>query len=140
MVTWVLQRVDELYQWLVALNRPFAFLLALPFIIAVAAFAAEFVRQRRARQPRSFLPSKATRRSGSAPFWAATSSTLFIVGVASSITPISITWWEVAPALVLGLAAVALTYPPPSGKIERWRGIILLGVYSAYLLAVLQST
>ena len=49
MVTWVLQRVDELYQWLVALDRPFALLLALPFIIAVAAFAADFVRQHRAR-------------------------------------------------------------------------------------------
>ena len=65
---------------------------------------------------------------------------LFVIGVASSIAPISITLQEVAPALLLGLAAVALTYPPPSGRIERWRGIILLGVYSAYLFAVLQST
>ena len=65
---------------------------------------------------------------------------LFIVGVACGIAPISITFREVAAALVLGLAAVALTYPPRSGRIERWRGIILLGVYSAYLFAVLQST
>jgi cation:H+ antiporter len=63
---------------------------------------------------------------------------LFIIGVASSIAPIGITLKEVAPALILGLAAVALTYPPPSGRIERWRGAILLGVYSAYLFAVLQ--
>jgi cation:H+ antiporter len=65
---------------------------------------------------------------------------LFIVGVASSIAPISITMREVGPALVLGSAAVALTYPPPSGRIERWRGSILLGVYSAYLFAVVLST
>jgi cation:H+ antiporter len=65
---------------------------------------------------------------------------LFIVGVASGIAPISITFREVAAALALGLAAVALTYPPPSGRIERWRGIILLGVYSSYLFAILQST
>jgi cation:H+ antiporter len=65
---------------------------------------------------------------------------LFIVGVASCIAPISITMREVGPALVLGSAAVALTYPPPSGRIERWRGSILLGVYSAYLFAVVLST
>lgn len=63
---------------------------------------------------------------------------LFIVGVASSITPITIGLREVAPALILGLLAVALTYPPGSGRIERWRGTILLGVYATYLLAVLQ--
>jgi hypothetical protein len=51
MVSWVLQRLDELHQWFVALDRPFAFLLALPFIIALAAFGAELVRQRRARLP-----------------------------------------------------------------------------------------
>jgi cation:H+ antiporter len=63
---------------------------------------------------------------------------LFIIGVAASITPIAITMREVAPALVLGLAAVALTYPPQSGAIGRWRGLTLLGVYFAYLVAVLQ--
>ena len=31
---------------------------------------------------------------------------------------------EVAPALVLGLVALALTYP--TGVIARWRGVILL--------------
>jgi cation:H+ antiporter len=61
---------------------------------------------------------------------------LFIVGVAASLAPISIPVREVAPALILGLAAVALTYPPQSGRIERWRGIILLGVYAAYLFAI----
>ena len=58
---------------------------------------------------------------------------LLIIGVASSISPIEITIREVAPALILGLAAVALTYPPSSGVIGRWRGLILIGVYAAYL-------
>lgn len=63
---------------------------------------------------------------------------LLIVGVASSISPIEISVQEVAPALILGLASVALTYPPSSGVINRWRGLILLGVYAAYLVAMLQ--
>lgn len=63
---------------------------------------------------------------------------LLIVGVASSISPIDINVREVAPALVLGLVAVALTYPPRSGVLDRWRGLILLGVYGTYLFAVLQ--
>jgi cation:H+ antiporter len=63
---------------------------------------------------------------------------LFVIGVAASIAPTTITLREVAPALTLGLAAVALTYPPPSGRIGRWRGLTLLGVYFAYLAAVLQ--
>lgn len=63
---------------------------------------------------------------------------LFIVGVASSIAPIGIGLLEVAPALLFGLVAVVLTYPPLSGKIARWRGVALLGVYAAYLFAVLQ--
>jgi cation:H+ antiporter len=46
----------------------------------------------------------------------------------------------VAPALVLGLAAVAFTYPPRSGIIDRWRGLMLLAVYAIYLVAVLQGS
>jgi cation:H+ antiporter len=64
---------------------------------------------------------------------------LFILGVASTITPIRAGLLEVAPALVLGLVAVALTYPPGSGVIERKRGIMLLAVYAVYLVAVLQG-
>ena len=47
----ITDRVDELVQWLMALDRPFAFLLALPFLVALAGVAAEFVRQRRVRLP-----------------------------------------------------------------------------------------
>ena len=51
MLTSVINRVDELLQWLTALDRPFAFLLALPFMVAAAALAAEFVRQRQLKLP-----------------------------------------------------------------------------------------
>ncbi len=64
---------------------------------------------------------------------------LFIVGVAASIAPIEVPFRTAAPALLLGLAAVAMTYPPKSGVIDRWRGGILLGIYAAYLVAVFQT-
>jgi cation:H+ antiporter len=64
---------------------------------------------------------------------------LFIIGVASSIAPIRIGLAEVTPALALGLVAVALTYPPQSGIIDRRRGLMLLAVYAVYLAAVLQE-
>jgi hypothetical protein len=50
-VAGIIHRVDELIQWLQALDRPFAFLLALPFMVALAGLVAELVRQRRARLP-----------------------------------------------------------------------------------------
>jgi cation:H+ antiporter len=64
---------------------------------------------------------------------------LFIIGVASTITPIQIGFAQVAPALILGLAAVALTYPPRSGIIVRRRGLMLLALYAVYLVAILQG-
>ncbi len=51
MPTWIIDRAHELTQWLMALDRPFAFLLALPFMVALVGFIAEFVRQRRLRLP-----------------------------------------------------------------------------------------
>lgn len=63
---------------------------------------------------------------------------LLIVGVAAAITPIAVPLKATAPALVLGLVAVLLTYPPRSGRIERWRGGMLLAVYAVYLVTVFQ--
>ena len=40
MTTWVY----EIGQWLATLDRPFLFLLALPFVVAAAGLAAHFVR------------------------------------------------------------------------------------------------
>lgn len=45
----IVERVDELVQWVMALDRPFAFLLALPFVVALAGLTAELVRQRRVK-------------------------------------------------------------------------------------------
>jgi cation:H+ antiporter len=63
---------------------------------------------------------------------------LFIVGVACIITPINVSIHAAAPALILGFAAVLLTFPPRSGTIDRWRGGMLLAVYAAYLVSVFQ--
>jgi cation:H+ antiporter len=62
---------------------------------------------------------------------------LFIVAIASVVFPISVASTEVAVALVFGLLAVALTFPPRSGFIERKRGALLLALYGAYLAAVI---
>lgn len=63
---------------------------------------------------------------------------LFIVGVAGAITPIEVPFRAAAPALIMGIASVALTYPPQSGVIDRWRGGILLAAYAVYLVGVSQ--
>jgi cation:H+ antiporter len=63
---------------------------------------------------------------------------LFIIGVAAAITPINVPFMTAAPALILGVAAAAMTYPLRSGVIDQWRGGILLAIYVAYLLTVLQ--
>lgn len=63
---------------------------------------------------------------------------LLIVGVASTISPIEINASEVAPALVVGVVSLALTYPPPSGLIGRWRGLMLLSIYAAYIVTMMQ--
>ncbi|MDX2201606.1 MAG: calcium/sodium antiporter [Hyphomicrobiaceae bacterium] len=64
---------------------------------------------------------------------------LFIIGVAATITPIDVAFVAAAPSLVLGLVAVAITYPPRSGIIDRWRGAMLLAVLAVYLASALQG-
>jgi cation:H+ antiporter len=64
---------------------------------------------------------------------------LFIVGVASTIAPVTTPLREAGPALILGFVSVALTYPPRSGGIGRARGVMLLAVYAVYLTAVLRA-
>lgn len=62
---------------------------------------------------------------------------LFIVGVAGAITPIRTSALEAAPALIAGVIALTLAYPPRDGVIHRWRGAALLATYAAYLAAVI---
>lgn len=62
---------------------------------------------------------------------------LFIIGVAGAITPIRTSEFEAAPALIAGFVALALVYPPRNGVYRPWRGVALLAVYAAYLVAVI---
>lgn len=64
---------------------------------------------------------------------------LFIIGVAATISPFDIEFGEVAPAIILGMAALALTWPVKGNKIGHWRGGLLLAVYFIYVLAIVQS-
>jgi cation:H+ antiporter len=63
---------------------------------------------------------------------------LLIVGVAAIIHPIAVGWREVAGVLIFGILAVALTLPNGRGFIERRRCPLLLMLYAAYLITVLQ--
>lgn len=63
---------------------------------------------------------------------------LLIVGVAAIIHPIAVGWRAVAGVLIFGRLAVALTFPNGRGFIERRRGPLLLTLYAAYLITVLQ--
>jgi len=64
---------------------------------------------------------------------------LLVVAVAAIICPITIKWHEVAIAVVFGVLAVLVTYPSQNGLIERRRGFVLLGLYAAYLVAIVQN-
>jgi cation:H+ antiporter len=62
----------------------------------------------------------------------------FIVSVAAVIHPITVKWQSVAITLAFGLVAVAFVYPPRSGFIRRRRGLLLLALYLAYVIAAFQ--
>jgi cation:H+ antiporter len=64
---------------------------------------------------------------------------LFIIGVAASITPIHVSFADAAPVLVLGLAAMLMTYPRRSGELDRWRGGLLLAIYVVYVASLLHN-
>lgn len=64
---------------------------------------------------------------------------LFIVAIASLIAPIPASSGEVTIALVFGLLGLLVVYPRRSGLIERRQGILLLLLYCAYLMTMIQS-
>jgi cation:H+ antiporter len=64
---------------------------------------------------------------------------LLIVAVAALISPIAVVRREVAVALVLGLLAVACTFPSGRSFIERRRGVLLLVLYAVYLVVIIQG-
>jgi cation:H+ antiporter len=64
---------------------------------------------------------------------------LFVVPLTAAIFPIAITLREVSGALMFGLLAVAITLPAASGWIGRGRGVVLLGLFGAFLLITLRA-
>ncbi len=64
---------------------------------------------------------------------------LFIVAVAALIHPIVFDASSVRAALAFGLVAVMLTLPGKSGYIGRGRGVLLLLLYVAYVVAVVRG-
>ncbi|HNU73168.1 MAG TPA: sodium:calcium antiporter, partial [Thermodesulfobacteriota bacterium] len=63
---------------------------------------------------------------------------LFIVATASMLCPIEVEWREAALALIFGFLSVLFVLPSRQNVIGRQRGVLLLVLYAAYLVAVLQ--
>lgn len=66
-------------------------------------------------------------------------NSLWVVGIAATLFPITVNWQEVAIALVFGLLTIAFTFPSRNGLIEQQRGVVLLALYTAYILTILQK-
>lgn len=64
---------------------------------------------------------------------------LAILGVAASIHPIAAPPAEIAVALGMGLLSLLLLMPGRQGILGRERGILLLGVYAAFVWATLTA-
>ena len=59
---------------------------------------------------------------------------LFIASVAALIQPYKVNLPEIMPSLVFGALTTLLIIPGPGGHIGRWRGVLLLGIYVAYVM------
>ena len=67
-------------------------------------------------------------------------NSLWVVGVAATITPIRVPGQEVELVLGFGLGALLLLIlPNGSGFLPRWRGWLLLALYVTYVLAILRG-
>ena len=65
---------------------------------------------------------------------------LFVVGVTTVITRFAIILSEVALGLFFGLIVVAAALPRRGGLLERRREALLVALYAAHLLTVLQAS
>jgi len=63
---------------------------------------------------------------------------LWVIGIAAIIHPISIGFASVALVLAFGLAVIVFSYPGRGDFIGRGRGVFLMAVYAAYLVAIVQ--
>lgn len=64
---------------------------------------------------------------------------LFIASVAALIKPYAVRLPEILPSLIFGVVTVLLILPARCGSIRRWRGVLLLALYGAYLLLTLKQ-
>ena len=64
-------------------------------------------------------------------------NTLFVVGVAGAIQPIDVEWGEVSLTLGFVLVATLASIPDRRAVLGRARGVLLLGIYAAYVVALL---
>ncbi len=63
---------------------------------------------------------------------------LFIIAVAAIIHPITVGWRELIVTLSVGFVALIFAYPPRGGFIGRSRGVLLLVLYTIYIVVILQ--
>jgi cation:H+ antiporter len=64
---------------------------------------------------------------------------LFVVGIAAVICPFRFDPREVRWALAFGVVTTLLAFPRRDGLIPRWRGPVLLALYAAFVVVVLQK-
>lgn len=64
---------------------------------------------------------------------------LFIASVAALIQPYGVSLPEIQPSLAFGVLTVLLIMPSRSGALRRWRGMLLLALYGAYVLLTLNQ-
>ncbi len=62
-------------------------------------------------------------------------NTMFIVGVASSISEIDVDGSSVGVTLLLGAVACVFMWPWRGSRLGRWQGAVLVGVFGAHLVA-----
>ena len=62
---------------------------------------------------------------------------LFIVGVAGSIAPITSAWREIALTLAFVVVATLAAVPNRRAVLDRRRGVVLLAIFTAYVVTIL---
>ncbi|MFO1486525.1 MAG: calcium/sodium antiporter [Verrucomicrobiaceae bacterium] len=63
----------------------------------------------------------------------------FVASLAALIHPYAVRLPEILPSLVFGVLTVLLIVPARGGHIRRWRGVVLLAFYIAYVLLTVKQ-
>ncbi|MBN8422077.1 MAG: sodium:calcium antiporter [Verrucomicrobia bacterium] len=64
---------------------------------------------------------------------------LFIAAIAALIHPYAVNMSEIQPSLIFGAVTTLLIIPGRGGHIPRWRGMLLLALYAAYMALTLNQ-